>query len=151
MLRTINLPGTKKGEITMIERDKKTWEETEELFAKGPIETRVRKRNEKGEIESYCIIDKNGIVIADNIKDPDLATELCVRWNKYPTAQSILRDIHVYGPIEVKDGKCFVRGDLLENKKYVCWCCGAVEGEAHFTGCVYSVLANTFSYPGDRL
>ena len=147
MLRTINLPGTKKGEVTM---NKRTWEETEELFAKGPIKSRVKK-NDKGEVESYYIIDKNGDVIADNIKDPDLATELCVRWNKYPMSQFILRDIYTYGPIEKKNGKWFVPKGPLEDMKYVCWCCGAKEEEAHFTGCIYSVLADAFGYPGDRL
>jgi hypothetical protein len=120
-------------------------EETEMLSAKGALEPWIHRNAKTGDIEGYCIIDCTGTIVASGIKNLELAREMCDRWNKFPVTQVILTDIYEYGPIKKVDGKYIVPKNLLEDGVYTCWCCGATEGEEHFTGCTYAVLADTFN------
>lgn len=116
----------------------------ETLFTMGPVYAATIPLPPEIGLEATVLAGRQGIV-ADFGENVEKAVEMEVRWNEYPVLYCLLRSLCEYGPVKKWGDDYIVPVGMVEgNSRYICWACGAMEGEVHGPDCWYATVAELF-------
>lgn len=121
-------------------------EKLRRLYKQGCVWSETTTSEHDDAILLHTIMNTVEGLIATSTRDEAIVTEICGRWNTFPAMYGMLRKFFLEGPVEVVNGKCFVPkvGSIMH--PYICWFCGAMEGEKHDKECIYVELTQYFNH-----